>query len=188
MKRTPSTAGPPLKRYGNARNELRAWMDQEGYQRLLREAAARNVSASRCVRECLWEYFSLKDTMALPPEVEANDRSGHRAGRRPASLLEAVELAITGALRQSQEQHHALLEKFRHLACMLDQAYQGIVVRLVQPDSATRDARIAYADESARRWRRAVAALHRDGGPRLVQQDHEARREGPVGPPPDSES
>ena len=168
MKPSRPRPGRPLKRHGNARSELRSWMDREGYERLLREAAARDLTASKCVRECLREYFALKDTMALPPSREA-DRDA--AAVRPASLFEAIEGAIAGALQESERRTNAVLEKLRLLACMLDRTYEGIVVQMVAPDPTTREARIARATESAKRWRRAVAALYRDGGPEPVDSD-----------------
>ena len=97
MKRSRLTPGRPLKRYGNARHELRAWMDREGYERLLREAAARDLSTSKCVRECLHEYFSLKDMMSLPPAAASDPTSHSSPARRPVSLFEAIEAAIAGA-------------------------------------------------------------------------------------------
>jgi len=174
MKSSPPTSGRPLRRHGNARSELRSWMDREGYERLLREAAARDLSASKCVRECLREYFALKDTMALPPDAKADPASGSSPARRPASLFEAVEAAIAGALQESDRRTSAVLEKLRLLACMLDQAYQGIVVQMVEADPATREARIARATESAKRWRRAVAALYRDGGPEPIDRERKS--------------
>jgi hypothetical protein len=120
---------------------------------------------SKFVRECLREYFALKDTMALPPDAKADPASTSSAARRSASLFEAVEAATAGALQESERRTSAVLEKLRLLACMLDQAYQGIVVQMAEANPATREARIARATESTKRWRRAVAALYRDGGP-----------------------
>ena len=90
MKPSQPAPGRPLKRHGNARSELRSWMDREGYERLLREAAARDLSASKCVRECLREYFALKDTMALPPTAEPNRNTGSSTPPLHASLFEAI--------------------------------------------------------------------------------------------------
>ncbi|HXZ24445.1 MAG TPA: hypothetical protein VEH08_06885 [Methanomassiliicoccales archaeon] len=168
MKPSRPTPGRPLKRHGNARSELRSWMDREGYERLLREAAARDLSASKCVRECLREYFALKDTMALPPSAEPDRKSKSSFTVRPASLFEAIEGAIAGALQESDRRTNAVLEKIRLLACMLDRSYEGIVVQMAEADPATREARIAKATESTKRWRRAVVALYRDGGPEPV--------------------
>jgi hypothetical protein len=145
-------------------------MDREGYERLLREAAARDLSASKCVRECLREYFALKDTMALPPSAELDRNTGSSTPPRPASLFEAIEGAIAGALQESDRRANAILEKLRLLACMLDRSYEGIVVQLVDADPATREARIARATESTKRWRRAVVALYRDGGPEVPDE------------------
>jgi len=146
-------------------------MDREGYERLLREAAARDLSASKCVRECLREYFALKDTMALPPSAEPTRTS---PAVRPASLFEAIECAIAGALQEQDRRTNALLEKLRLLACMLDRSYEGIVVQMVEADPATREARIARATESTKRWRRAVAALYGDGGPEPVDVERKS--------------
>jgi hypothetical protein len=48
---------------------------------------------------------------------------------------------------------------------MVDQAYQGLVGRLPEVPVALRESRIAAADEAATRWRAAVGALFREGGP-----------------------
>jgi hypothetical protein len=149
-------------------------MDREGYERLLREAAARDLSASKCVRECLREYFALKDTMALPPHDSPKRGLDSSTAARPASLFEAVELAIAGALHESDRRTRVVLEKLSLLACMLDRSYEGIIAQMVEADSATREARIARASESTKRWRRAVAALYRDGGPEPVDVERKS--------------
>jgi hypothetical protein len=107
--------------------------------------------------------------MALPPSAEPNRNAESSAAVRPASLFEAIEGAIAGALQESDRRTNAVLDKLRLLACMLDRSYEGIVVQLAEADPATREARIARATESIKRWRRAVAAFYRDGGPEHVE-------------------
>ena len=152
---------------GRARHEIRVWLGRDLYDRVLREAAARGTTTSNCVREALDEYFVLKQQAALALGVGAGEGDQPEAtGRRLShTLLDALEQRLVGEIRGTEVQADGLAEKIRLLACMIDQAYQGLVGRLPDVPAALRESRIAAADEATTRWRAAVGALFREGGP-----------------------
>jgi hypothetical protein len=53
----------------NVRGEVHAYLPPEHYRRLKLEAAARQVSLSLCVAQCLGEYFTLREEMATALET-----------------------------------------------------------------------------------------------------------------------
>ena len=58
----------------NVRGEVHAYLPPEHHRRLKLEAAARRVSLSQCVGECLGEYFALREEMATA--LETPDQTG----------------------------------------------------------------------------------------------------------------
>jgi hypothetical protein len=150
-----------------ARHEIRVWLGRDLYDRVLREAAARGTTTSHCVRECLDEYFVLKQQAALALGIgSGGGRAPHAAGQRLShALLDALEQRVVSEIRSTEVHLDGVAEKIRLLACMIDQAYQGLVGRLPEVPPDLREARIATAEEATRRWRRAVGSLFREGGP-----------------------
>jgi hypothetical protein len=150
-----------------ARHEIRVWLGRDLYDRVLREAAARGTTTSHCVRECLDEYFVLKQQAAVALGIASD--GGHApqaAGQRLShALLDALEQRVVSEIRSTEVHLDGVAEKIRLLACMIDQAYQGLVGRLPEVPPGLREARIAAADEATSRWRRAVGSLFREGGP-----------------------
>ncbi len=55
----------------NVRGEVHAYLPPEHHRRLKLEAAARQVSLSQCVADCLGEYFALRQEMATALETPA---------------------------------------------------------------------------------------------------------------------
>jgi hypothetical protein len=58
----------------NVRGDVHAYLPPEHYRRLKLEAAARQVSLSQCVADCLGEYFALRQEMATALETPAQPR------------------------------------------------------------------------------------------------------------------
>ena len=147
-----------------ARHEVRAWLSRDTYDRLSREASARHGTLSQAVRECLEEYFVLKQEIAsaLTPAPGGETTTGE--GMRLAhALLDENARRIVSEIQRRDARLEALLEKIRLVGCMVDRAYLSLVARLPDVEPSLRAARLAAAEESTRRWRRVVRDLHRQG-------------------------
>ena len=148
----------PKTRRGPARIELRVWLDSALHERILREAAARGGSASKAVRDGMHEYFALKDELASALE-----------GRGPSpSVPSHPVVRMSEEHAAHQRKLDAVLQRLSVLACMLDQAYQGVIGRMSDVPAQVLAQRAAVAEESAQRWRAAVAKLIRHPGYRLL--------------------
>jgi len=69
----------------NARGEVHAYLASADYRRLRLEALPRGVSLSRCVADCLGEYFALRREMATA--IETPDQAGAATPRVMHVLL-----------------------------------------------------------------------------------------------------
>ena len=80
----------------NVRGEVHAYLPPDHYRRLKLEAAARRVSLSQCVGDCLGEYFTLREEMATrsarrptSPAIEPYPRVAARSNPRAPARLAA---------------------------------------------------------------------------------------------------
>jgi hypothetical protein len=96
--------------------ELRCYAGPDLYERVLREAAARRVSVSECVRNDLSEYYAIQDELA---GVVAVDQSpGARLGRRILhTLLAEMETRLVASM---DRQSSVFEESLRAVAWMID--------------------------------------------------------------------
>jgi hypothetical protein len=174
MRRDDRTDRPLRLAPARARHEIRVWLGRDLYDRVLREAAARGTTTSQCVRECLDEYFLLKQQAALALGVGAEGADAPQAAgqRLSHALLDALEQRVVSEIRGTRVHLDGVGEKIRLLGCMIDQAYQGLVGRLPDVVPELREARIASVEQSTWRWRRAVASLFREGGPESADDAH----------------
>lgn len=145
-----------------ARIELRVWLDSTLYERILLESAARGGSASKAVREAMREYFALKDEL-IPvirrgPAPEGSSTPDDV--QSPSPLSHPIVRMIEDHAIQERKLE-SVLEGLNLLACMIDQAYQGLVGRMNPVPTELRAQRAAAAEESAQRWRSAVSKLFR---------------------------
>jgi len=152
-------AGPTTRRA--ARIELRVWLDAALYERILLESAARGGSASKAVREAMREYFSLKDDLFPVISKGASQDPSAPEGLKSYSptshpIVRMIEEHALHARRLD-----SIRKRLTVLACMIDQAYQGLIGRMSPVPSELRPQRAAAAEESAQRWRTAVSKLSR---------------------------
>ena len=162
MKVKPPEITSPTTRPGPAQIELRVWLDSALHERILLEAAARGGSASKAVREGMREYFALKDGLVFA----AGENSPTQTCAPPGDSQPQPRLAHP--IVRLIEQHAAhdqkldsISQRLSALACMIDQAYQGLVGRIGEVPAPLRARRAAAAEESAKRWRAAVSKLLR---------------------------
>jgi hypothetical protein len=145
-----------------ARFELRVWFDATIYERIILESAARGGSASKTVREAMREYFALKDE--LIPVIGRSavlESASTFKGLQPHSPLQHPIVRMIEEHALQARKLDSLLQGLSVLACMIDQAYQGLVGRLNPVPAELRAQRAAAAEESAQRWRAAVSKLFR---------------------------
>ena len=144
-----------------ARRELRVWLDSVLYERILLETAARGGSASRAVREALREYFALKDELIPVIRRGSLEEDSFTPEQPPHSPLSHPIVRMIEEHAMQERKLDSILHGLSVLACMIDQAYQGLVGRLNPVPTELRAQRAAAAEESAQRWRTAVSKLLR---------------------------
>jgi len=158
------------------RHEIRSWLGRSGYEQVIGEASARQITVSACVRSCLDEYFVLRRELAGALGTDAKaDRDEERGSRLAHALLERLEHSVVKEIHAQETRVDSLFDALRLLACMLDQSYQGLVTRLPEVDDDVRRQRIASAQEAAKRWRRAVKRLHDERGPEGIANSFRAK-------------
>src|SRR5438309_11592519 len=62
------------------RDHVQAYVERAERQRLQRDAAARGISVSQCVTDCLREYFAWREEMAAVIDNPGNPGEAHRRG------------------------------------------------------------------------------------------------------------
>src|SRR5438552_15313658 len=78
------------------RDHVQAYVERPEKQRLQREAAARGISVSQCVTDCLREYFAWREEMAAAIDSPGQPGDAHRRGPIQALLARTeARLAAT---------------------------------------------------------------------------------------------
>jgi hypothetical protein len=111
-----SLAMPRDVRQRRSQFELRCYAGRDLYERVLREAAARRVSVSECVRSDLSAYYAIQDELA---GIVAVDQS---PAARPGSRILHVLLAeMESRLVASTDRQSSVFEEsLRAVAWMID--------------------------------------------------------------------
>ena len=161
MSTEPQSPSRRRQRSVGARHEVRVWLSRDTYDRVAREASARRGTLSQSVRECLEEYFLLKQEIAsaLTPSPGEGATTGEGV-RLAHALLDDQERRIVAEIERRDARLEAVLDHVRLVGCMVDQAYFGLVARLPDIEPGLRTARRAAAEEATRRWRHVVRAMH----------------------------
>lgn len=162
----PKSPSRRRRRSVGARHEVRVWLSRDTYDRVAREASARRGTLSQSVRECLEEYFLLKQEISSALTPSPGDGATTGEGVRLAhALLDDQERRIVAEIERRDERLEAVLDQVRLVGCMVDQAYLNLVARLPDIEPALRSARAAAAEASRRAWREYVRAMHAAGHP-----------------------
>ncbi len=164
MSTEPQSTSRRRRRSVGARHEVRVWLSRDTYDRVAREASARRGTLSQSVRECLEEYFLLKQEIAsaLTPSPGEGATTGEGV-RLAHALLDDQERRIVAEIERRDARLEAVLDHVRLVGCMVDQAYFGLVARLPDIEPGLRSARAAAAEASRRAWRNHVRAMHAAG-------------------------
>jgi len=146
--------------------ELRVWLPPALYERVLRDAAVRGVSLSRCVRDRLEAHLALEAELLDVVEKKdiCTDHGAAGAALR-LRLVDELEARLVATLGRQAELLERLGSDLRVVVCSVDRAYLGLLGNVTFRDIRDRSARAAEAEKLHRRWRKAVHRLWQDGGP-----------------------
>ncbi len=158
-----------------SRHEVRAWLGKDLYDRLSREAAARELNLSQCMREILNSYFEIERERS--DGLTGSARDGQTLDTQPFRvLLEATELRISALLQERGEELAALDSTICVLAAMIQQAYLGLVARLPTIPEFERPERDQIARQALRAWLDSVEGVVRSNESAVLRALEAARR------------
>ena len=154
-----------MKKKARVEHRVRSSVGSALYERILREAAARRISVSHCIRADLQELYAIHDELARPVEVAAPG-----PGKRSAllhRLLAETETRLAADLGRQLGELDALRDAVRRLEVMLDRQYAGLMLYLPDVPADSEDSRARGALRRYEAWKEAVEQLlRRDGKPR----------------------
>jgi hypothetical protein len=145
-------------------SKLTFYLDHGGYRRLMKEHANRqHTTLSRCIADCLSEYFSLLDEMAsvLERETEAGEA---KQGKIIHTLLAETEARIAASVDRQSKRVQALQDDVQILQAMMDRFYLAMMIHLPEVEDDRKEGALASANLRHTKWRRAVEVLLREGG------------------------
>jgi hypothetical protein len=131
----------------NVRGEVHAYLPPEHHRRLKLEAAARQVSLSQCVADCLGEYFALRQEMATALETPA--QPGELSRRVIHVLLAETEQRLVATFERYVDDLAVVRGGVDALLAMSDRA--------VPP--AAQERALASGQRRFAHWRQAVARM-----------------------------
>jgi hypothetical protein len=144
--------------------ELRIWVPPELYERVLRDAAVRRASLSRCVRDRLELCYEIEADWADALEaVPPAGKAGAAALRH--KILDAMEERLAATLEQHALRQQEAWIELRRVGCMIDHLALWLFVLLPSPKRRELEARQEQGRETHDRWRHGVRRLVEDGGP-----------------------
>jgi hypothetical protein len=139
---------------------LRTHLNAEDHERLEREAAARGITVSQCMRDCLHEYFAFRAELAT-----ALDTPGE-ATKTPTGLIHSLLAQTEGRLVAALD---ALADAVAHgraevrlVQAMLDRLAFLYLTHTPEVTMAQRDEALASGTRRHATWRRAAARLAHD--------------------------
>ena len=150
-----------MKEKPRVEHRVRASVNSALYERILREAAARRLSVSHCIRLDLQELYAIRDELARPVEMTAPG-----PGKRSAllhRLLAGTETRLAADLGRQLGELDALRDAVHRLEVMLDRQYVGLMLYLPEVPAKSEDTRARGALRRYEAWREAVEQLLRGG-------------------------
>lgn len=136
------------------------------FQRLQREASARNVTLSSYVRRAIREYLELKVELAetLSPEGAKPNGNGASSPRIIHTLLARTEERIAATIDGQAERISRLREDLRTVAAMIDRAVFSYLAHTPEVDPELRPVALATGKRRHIAWLGAVEEFLRAGG------------------------
>ncbi|MCZ7618411.1 MAG: hypothetical protein M5U32_08895 [Myxococcota bacterium] len=137
-----------------ARYEIRSYAGAELYGRVVREAAARGMTVSECVRRELEDLYAYRDALADALRI-AGDDGGPARGLLEAAL-KGLEARLVGNFAVQLQRLDRLISDQSRLEAMIDRFYLGVMLHLEDVPDHVRPARLKRAAERHRAWRDVV--------------------------------
>ena len=140
---------------------VRTHLSAEEQERLGKEATARGISISQCIRECLAEYFALRAEVATA--FETPGRPGEPRTGLIHTLLARTEARLVATLETCAEAVDGVRADVHVVQSMLDRLAFLYLVHTPEVQRAQREAALTSGTRRHTSWRRAVAQIARDG-------------------------
>ncbi len=144
------------------RHAIYSYLPLVDYRRLQQEAAARGVSLSRCVADCLREYLALKAEMA--GVVEAPGALGEPHQGVIHTLLARTEERLAATLEAHGERTAELPGRLRVIERMLDRLAMLYLIHTPEIPPDLKERAVTTAKSRHQRWRRSVEQQVQAGG------------------------
>jgi hypothetical protein len=113
-----------MNRQRRSQFEFRCYAGVELYERVLREAAARRISVSQCVRADLSQYYAIHDELTGCIQVDKSGSGDELSRRIMHTLLAEMETRMVASL---DRQGSVFEESLNVIAWMIDEALVTIL-------------------------------------------------------------
>jgi hypothetical protein len=134
------------------RDHIQAYVQRPEKQRLQREAAARGISVSQCVTDCLREYFAWREEMAAAIDNPGRPGDPH-AGGPIQVLLARTESRLAATL---DARVRDLIGEVHLLQSMIDRQAVSYFLHTPEVPADLQAEAVASANRRYRNWRRTV--------------------------------
>lgn len=161
--------------------ELRLWLPPALYERVLRDAAVRGISLSRCVRDRLEAHLALEaELLDVVGKADARQDHGAAGAALRLRLVEELEERLAATLGRQAESLEKLVSDMRLVTSAVDRAYAGMIAYVVLKDVRDADTRVKHLGDHLRHWREATYRVWQDGGPVFAPDESsvDEKREG----------
>jgi hypothetical protein len=142
------------------RHEIRCMAGAELYGRLLREAAARGLTLSECVRRELEELYAFRDELGDALRIAGDD--GTPARGLFDAALKGLEARLAGNFGAQAERLDRLGTNLARLEAMIDRFYLGVMLHLEDVPEQLRSVRLKRASERHRAWLEVIERMAGD--------------------------
>ena len=139
------------------RHEIRSFAGAELYGRLLREAAARGMTVSECVRRELEELYAFRDELSDALRIASDD--GTPARGLFDAALKGLEARLAGNFGAQLERLERANGNLARLEAMIDRFYLGVMLHLEDVPEQLRSVRLKRASERHRAWLEVVGRM-----------------------------
>jgi NurA-like 5'-3' nuclease len=139
-------------------HELRAYVKPVDYKKIEQEAAARGLSLSRTVRNCLMEYISLKEELASSM-TNVGVLGDEQTGKIIHTLLARTEERVAATIQKMEERISGLSDQMLVMTAMIDRMYMGIMQHLPELPVELNEAAVASSKRRHQKWVKATEKL-----------------------------
>lgn len=140
--------------------QIASYLDFEDYQRLKTEVGlrGRGMTLSKTVRDCLREYFDLREEMATAFSNN-KDQDSDVKGKIIHSLLARTEERIAATIERQTQVNQQIQEQSLIITAMLDRLYLGLMQHLPEVPAEKKTEALSSANRRYQNWHEAVEQL-----------------------------